>query len=468
MKRRTRIAIMGVAVASLLAVSVPATADPDHRIDHPGSGSNGPDQHSKNMKLLGNSPNPDAVNSDLAFDGKLTYAGNYAGFRILNTASPANPKVLSDFLCNGAQGDVSVYDGLLFRSVDTPQSSTDCDSGNVTASTQGMFEGIQVFDVSDPRSPEHLGSIQTDCGSHTHTLVPEPELNRVHIYVSSYPLTLASQGPDCQQPHGYISIITVPLDDPVDGATVTRYFLDPATTVSTYDLDAVFGTPPGTLGTSTFSGCHDISVFVELNLAAAACFEEAQMWDISDPLNPQFLWRYLNDAIDPGKLDLFHSAAFSWDGTVVGFGDESGGGAFPRCVDPADDQGRVWFLDVETGEELASYKPPRSIEGVCTMHNFNFIPLKSGAKVLVSAAYQGGTTVVDVDALLAGATEAEAEIGFYVPSGADTWSSYWHNGFIITNDIERGVDIMLLSDKARAGAVKLGLNNPQTQESLIR
>lgn len=465
MIKPARFAAAGVVVGALLAAALPATAhDPDWG-SHAGPGSPGPDLHTRNVKLLANEPNPGVVSSDLAFDGRIAYAGDFGGFRVLDISEPDEPTVLADVACNGAQGDVSTYGGLLFRSVDTPQSSTACDSVNVTASTPGMFEGIQVFDVGDPAAPQHVGSIRTDCGSHTHTLVPEPELNRVHVYVSSYPLGNAAQGPDCQQPHGYISIVTVPLDDPIAGATLTEDALDPATVQSTYDLGAIFGNPA--LGSFTFSACHDMSAFLELELVAAACFEEAQLWDISDPLDPQLVWRFMDDAIDPGKLDLWHSAAFSWDGTVVAFGDESGGGAFPRCVDPEDEQGRVWFLDIETGELLANYKPPRSIEGVCTMHNFNFIPLRSGAKVLVSAAYEGGTTIVDVDALIAGASEAAAEVGFYQASNADTWSSYWHDGFVYANDIVRGLDVFLLSDKVRAGAQKLGLNNPQTQEEVI-
>lgn len=465
MTRLARFAMAGVFIAALIAAAGPAAAhDPDWG-SHTGPGSPGPDQHTKNVKLQANVPNPGVVSSDLAFDGQIAYAGDSGGFRVFDISEPENPTVLADVACNGSQGDVSTFGGLLFRSVDTPQSSTACNSVNVTASTPGMFEGIQVFDVSDPTAPVHLGSIRTDCGSHTHTLLPEPELNRVHVYVSSYPLGNAAQGPDCQQPHGYVSIITVPLDDPVDGATVTEAPVDPATTVSTYDLGAIFGNPA--LGSFTFSGCHDMSAFVELELVAAACFEEAQLWDVSDPLAPQLLWRFMTDAIDPGKLDLWHSAAFSWDGTVVAFGDESGGGAFPRCVDPNDEQGRVWFLDAETGEFMANYKPPRSITGVCTMHNFNFIPLRSGAKVLVSAAYTGGTTIVDVDALIAGASEAAAEVGFYRASNANTWSSYWHDGRIYGNDIARGFDVFLLSDKARAGAQMLGLNNPQTQGEVI-
>ena len=50
------------------------------------------------------------------------------------------------------------------------------------------------------------------------------------------------------------------LSDPT-AASVHKYFLDPATEMSHYDLDAVFGTPPGTLGTGNFVACHDISVF---------------------------------------------------------------------------------------------------------------------------------------------------------------------------------------------------------------
>jgi hypothetical protein len=466
MKTWIRVAMSCGFVAALLAGGLPAGADPAPADDSFRGPARSTDTQSQNVKLMSNTPGRGFTNSDLAFDGNLLYAGDFGGFRIIDISSPARPRVLSEFDCNGAQGDVSVHGGLLFRSVDAPQSSEECDSTTVTASTPGMFEGIQVFDVSNPRAPEHLGSIHTDCGSHTHTLVPEPDLNQVHIYVSSYPLGPAAIGPNCAEPHGYISIVTVPLDDPVDAATVTRYFLDADTQVSTYPLGEILGIPE--LGTWTFSGCHDISVFLELNLAASACFEEAQLWDISDPLSPQFLWRYTNEAIDPGKLDLFHSAAFSWDGEVVAFGDESGGGVFNRCMDPNDDQGRVWFLDTGDGTELASYKTPRVHEvGRCTMHNFNFIPLRSGAKVLVSAAYTAGATVVDVDALIAGASEAEAEIAFHRPDNADQWSTYWHNGFIYANDARRGVDVFLLSDKARAGAVKFGLNNPQTQEALI-
>jgi len=452
-RRMARYLLPGLLAIGMGAVVPPAVA------------THNADLHSQNMKLLSAVPREGTfTQSDLAFDGKLAYAGNYNGFRIIDISDPEDPVVISSLHCNGAQGDVSVYGDLLFLSVDSPQTSSDaawpqtCNgSTNTTASNPTAWEGIRIFDVSDPANPEFVRAVATDCGSHTHTLVPDGD--RVFLYISSYPIGGGALGPNCVRQedgggHSKISIVEVPLDDPA-AASVSPYFLDEGTQWATY------------FGAFTLRACHDISVFLELNVAAAACLSEGQLWDISNPAEPEFLWRYDNPAIKPENVDLFHSAAFSWDGSVVAFGDESGGGGAARCVDPNDDQGRIWFVDLESADELASFKIPRSMPDTCTMHNFNFIPLRNGRKVLVSSAYTGGTTVVDVDALLDGASEADAEVGFYAPSDGSSWSSYWYNGFIVANDHDRGVDIFLLSDKARAGARKLPMMNPQTQVSVI-
>ena len=464
MRPLARVLLLVVLALSMVLGAAPAGVDdPEEQGDHAGPGSTGPDQHSTNMKLLANvAKATGATQSDLAFAGRYAYAGNYQGFRVIDVSDPEAPTVVTDFRCNGAQSDVSVYGNLLFQSVDQPQNNGGCDSTNVgvNAATPGMFEGIRIFDVSNPAAPAHLGSIRTDCGSHTHTLVPDTGNGRVLLYVSSYPLGTAAQGPNCVRledggGHSKISIVNVPLANPT-AATVSAYNLDSATEWATY------------LGQFTLRACHDISVFTELKLAAAACMSESQLWDISDPAAPVLKWRYDNPAIQPAHTDLFHSASFSWDGAVVAFGDESGGGGGARCTNPNDNRGRIWFVDTATGTELASYKVPRSETGTCTMHNFNFLPLSNGRKVLVSSAYTAGTTVVDVDKLLGGATAAAAEVGYYKPSGGNTWSSYFYNGFIYANDIARGVDIFLLSDKVRAGARKLPYLNPQTQEVVIR
>lgn len=468
MKTWIRYAMSGGFIAALLAAGLPAGADPGSADNPARSSARSQDERSQNVKLLSNTPGRGFTNSDLAFDNNLLYAGDFGGFRILDISSPARPRVLSEFDCVGAQGDVAVYRGLLFRSVDAPLSGPACDATPVTASTPGVWEGIQVFDVSDARNPEVVEFIQTDCGSHTHTLYPQGDT--LYIYVSSYPLTPVNIGEESNcldvesgGGHGYVSVIEIfDVSNPSE-YEVHRAFLDEENTeLVTFDLDAAgLG-----LGVHTFRACHDISVFTDIDRAAAACMSEAQLWDISDPANPEFLWRYDNPAINPANIDLFHSAAFSWDGKIVAFGDESGGGGAARCVDPNDNQGRIWFLNLESGEELTSFKIPRSEPGICTMHNFNFVPTRKGQKVLVSSSYTGGTTVVDVDALIGGASEADAEIAWFKGEGDNAWSSYWYNGHIYTNGV-RGVDVLLLSDKARAGAQKLPMLNPQTQENLI-
>jgi hypothetical protein len=120
---------------------------------------------------------------------------------------------------------------------------------------------------------------------------------------------------------------------------------------------------------------------------------------------------------------------------------------------------------VGTGAELGNYKIPRFFgeDDHCTMHNYNFVP-GIDRDILVSAAYHGGTTVADVTD-----PADPVELGFYEARNphATTWSSYWHNGFVYANDIERGLDVFSVDDPALQGAAELKRDNPQTQMRLF-
>src|SRR5215218_7263474 len=175
---------------------------------------------SSGMALVGNADKDGTINSDLAFWGDLAYAGNYGGFRILDIGSD-QPSVVVDQVCNGPQNDVSVHEmggrRFLFQSIDTPQTAEDCSSASAPIVNGGRvgYEGVRVFDVTNPSEPVFLDMIQTACGSHTHTLIPDGQ--RVFIYVASYPLTTnitppGSEPPNadyrpCLVPHKKISII---------------------------------------------------------------------------------------------------------------------------------------------------------------------------------------------------------------------------------------------------------------------
>lgn len=407
------------------------------------------DLHSQNMHFMANSPKL-AVNSDLAFWGDQAFAGNYGGFRIFDISAPANPQLLSDFVCNGAQGDVSVWGNLLFTSIDRPQTTDNCSSVNTAPGVTG-FEGIRIFNVSNPAAPVFIKGIATDCGSHTHTLVPDLANNRLLIYVSSYPASFFGPTPfgtTCAPPHSKISVVEVPLNTPAAAAVIAQ----PA-----FVLAPFFG--------NGGRGCHDITVFLPLHLAAASCLGEAQIWSISDPVNPVAL-----ATIDRPEVQIWHNAAFTWDGKYVAFGDEFGGGGAFGCesVDPST-QGAVWFYNVMTPTAPLSaghFKIPRpqDVSQFCTAHNFNIVP-RSGRYILVSAWYMGGTSVADFTD-----PANPVEVGFYdaqQPRRSDVWSSYWYNGRIYTNDIARGFDVYNLSDSAAAGARRFPHMNPQTQETML-
>jgi hypothetical protein len=416
------------------------------------------DVHSPNMTLLKNIPPvDDATQSDLAFQGRYAFAGTFSGLRVIDISDPANATQVAFEPCNGGQFDVSVYGDLLFASVDTPQTNDGCFASNTVASTPGAWEGVRVFDISDPTDPTLIKSVATDCGSHTHTLVPQGKRN-LFIYVSSYGLTPGSLGPNCEQFHGKISVIHVPSGNPANAKVVAEPEVDvPVFDASRLGLDNLL--PPGSLLDT--KGCHDITVMKPLKLAAAACLSVGQIWDISDPTQPEVV-----RTLTTPQVTAWHSAQFTWDGQRVAFGDEAGGGVIGRCR-PQDypDTGAVWIYDVASGAELGNYKLPRFFgeEDHCTMHNFNFVP---GVErdILVSAAYHGGTTVADVTD-----PANPVEIGFYEAHDphALTWSSYWHNGFIYANDIVRGFDVFSLDHPSVVGAALLDRDNPQTQERLF-
>ena len=144
--------------------------------------------------------------------------------RSSTSANPRKPKQLVDFACPGSQHDVSVWGGLLFVSVETPRTSPACDSTAQPSGTPG-FEGIRIFDVSNPRSPvadrrraDRLRLAHAHAGPRP-APPPRAALRRlVHGRASSRrraTATSASASTRTAQPlHNKISVVEVPLRDP--------------------------------------------------------------------------------------------------------------------------------------------------------------------------------------------------------------------------------------------------------------
>jgi hypothetical protein len=126
------------------------------------------------------------ANSDLAFGGHYVYQGNFSGFQIWDVSDPAKPVLTDHLVCFTEQGDVSVYGHLLFVSAENGGSRLDCGTQGISDSvSKERMVGIRIFDISDMKHPKQVADVQTCRGSHTHTLVQDPnDKSVVYVYVS--------------------------------------------------------------------------------------------------------------------------------------------------------------------------------------------------------------------------------------------------------------------------------------------
>src|SRR5436305_8545160 len=138
------------------------------------------------------------ANSDIAFQGKRLFLGNFYGVNIYDISNPAKTSLLTSMICPGGQGDVSVYGNLMFMSVEMANGRLDCSAegfpvnpppaagpqnqNQLPAAQKDRFRGVRIFDISDIKAPKQIAAVQTCRGSHTHTLVVDPiEMNNVYI-----------------------------------------------------------------------------------------------------------------------------------------------------------------------------------------------------------------------------------------------------------------------------------------------
>ncbi|GGO75753.1 hypothetical protein GCM10012289_51530 [Nonomuraea cavernae] len=401
------------------------------------------------------------INTDLAFQGDYAYVGNYNGFSIYDIRNPKKAKPVSSVVCPGGQMDVSVYGNLLFAAVDSSRSDDSCNSTGLPADRKEAWEGVRIFDVSDKAAPRYIKSVETNCGSHTLTLVPGRGQDRnknVYVYVSSYAPNEAF--PDCQPPHDLISIIKVPLRNPTAAALAAAPVVFP---------DGGFPGVPGPYpdGKSATSGCHDITVYAEKDIAAGACMGDGVLFDIRDRLNPRITAR-----VTDANFAFWHSATFSNDARKVVFTDELGGGGAATCNEAiGPNRGANAIYDVVRGQLVfkSYFKIARhqADSENCVAHNGSLIPVK-GKDIMVQAWYMGGVSIWDFTD-----SARPREIGYFERgpradnSGGGVWSAYYYNGHIYAADFHEGLDVIKINDPLTNGAnrVRSDLLNVQTQES---
>jgi hypothetical protein len=415
------------------------------------------------------------ANSDFAFQGNHLFQGNFYGINIYDISDPSKTALLTSLVCPGGQGDVSVYGNLLFMSVEMPNGRLDCGAQgfppepppapghekerHTPIAQKDRFRGVRIFDISDIKNPKQVAAVQTCRGSHTHTLVLDPnDKSNVYIYVSGTSFVRPAEelagcsgdAPD-KDPNTAlfrIEVIKVPVASPQDAKVVAspRVFIDPRTGALN-GLNNGGSHGKGEEKPADTNQCHDITVYSAIGLAAGACSGNGILLDIKDPEHPKRV-----DAVNDPNYSYWHSATFSNDGTKVVFTDEWGGGLGARCRpnDPNKWGADAIFNLKDDKLSMASYYKMPAAQGDtenCVAHNGSLIPVP-GRNIEVQAWYQGGVSVMDFTD-----PTHPFEIAYFDRGPIDPkmlvlggyWSAYWYNGSIYGSEISRGLDVFQLT-----------------------
>ena len=143
-----------------------------------------------NLKMVSQMKPPEefvgVTNSDLAFKDQYAIQGNYNGIQIWDISDPISPELAVKYVCPASQSDVSVYGNLLFVSGEGLGGRLDCGTEGVQeAVSHHRLRGIRIFDITDIKDPQYVSNVQTCRGSHTHSVLKHPgDDENVYVYVS--------------------------------------------------------------------------------------------------------------------------------------------------------------------------------------------------------------------------------------------------------------------------------------------
>ena len=250
--------------------------------------------------------------------------------------------------------------------------------------------------------------MQTCRGSHTHTLVTDPEGQgqRLHLRLGNERRPLgarswraaraASPTKDPNTSLFRIDIIKVPLARPEqaqDRQSPAHLHRSPTGAIDGLWKGGNHGDGHADAPSMT-NQCHDITVYSAIGLAAGACSGNGILLDISDPANPKRI-----AAVSDPNFAYWHSATFNNDGTKVAVHRRMGrrrAAALPR--DRPAEVGRRRDLHSSNGKLTLGgyYKMPaaQTEQENCVAHNGSLIPVP-GRDIMVQAWYQGGVSVLD-------------------------------------------------------------------------
>jgi hypothetical protein len=282
----------------------------------------------------------------------------------------------------------------------------------------GAYNGVMIVDVTNKRRPEVVSAVGHDSA---HTVMPHP--TEPYLYILPGGLANGTNVPN----QSISPTAIVDVSDPHEPEYVTKF-------------------------THNVQGCHDLGFSHDGAYAFCAGLGEVQVWDIAGDrvTDPQVVGTIVNPAIQ-----FAHNVVVSPSGRYIAINDEAFG--FHSCSgEAADLYGSLWIYDISVPEvpvPAGRIAPPDhpddqgfgTLDDVgpvsgwadswCAAHNYNWVP--GTDDYIVASWFAGGVTAHDMSDPM-----SPELVAHYMPHDGVAWSGHYYGGYVVTNDMARGVEIL--------------------------
>jgi hypothetical protein len=360
-------------------------------------------QDGEAFELVSNHRITEGPGTDIELHGDFAYVAFFGGLAIVDISDPRNPRRVGTLECGGGGHDIALNPDATIAYLAADDSLNECGDGSGTA----------IIDIRDKTRPQVLSSLTTDVGSHTVTV--DGHVLSSNNYASAEVLLFDVSDPRSPKPL------------------------------------ATTETPgPSAFHDSFFDHRPDGKV-----LLYGASGEGHDVFDVTDPAKPAHLQRITDPEVSfSHQLEPNHKrdvliASDEWMGGGTAFACGQVPGSAPATAVPgpgaATDLGAYsfyranadgTFAGVGPGEKLGTFNIPFEVgqQSGCTSHVFWQAP---DANRMLGAWYVRGVRLIDFED-----PAAAKQIAWFEPDGADIWAAKPHRGLIFTGDLARGMDVL--------------------------
>ncbi|MBM6618798.1 LVIVD repeat-containing protein [Bacillus suaedaesalsae] len=376
-----------------------------------------------------------------AYIGTHTKNGGNGGIRVFDLKDPSNPVEVAVF---GNEIPGTWQEKVIVKTVNTPHFKGDLAVVSVqqlNSSNPASKGGFLLYDVTEPNTPKKLGFWEVYKGTRgTHELYLTTQGNKTVVLAANPYADYYSHGNEKD-------FQIVDVTDPSNPTTI--YQFDPRTLKEVEDdFNGYHWQSPDQKTRPVFN--H--STMVDGKYAYVSMWDLGTViFDIQDPMNPQYLGRTDFASDQQGSA---HSATVAQGGNIlietrevydpVKEGYEVAYG-YTRIFDIKDKSNPKLLSEFKT--ELTTDVPQEENNQVTfskTVHD----PKVQGNTLYLSY-YGGGVVAVDITN-----PSNPKEVGQYQPENSDVWGVFIDRNYILASDIGSGLKVLQKNNSSLGGPVR--------------